>query len=152
MGKPKEFKMPKGKILMGKGSPKPKPGDRTLPKRGGGAVPKGKGGIVDPKRNPKPDGRKRPIPMPKPKPGGKRPMPMPKPKPGKPAPKGGTVIERRIENNEQYQGGPLSLAELRKRIPDSTVSQSQAKRPVDPNKVGVAYGKSKKQVKTFRGR
>ena len=41
--------MPKGKILMGKGSPKPKLGDRTLPRRGGGAVPK-RGPMVGPKR------------------------------------------------------------------------------------------------------
>jgi hypothetical protein len=65
MGKPKEFEMPKGKILMGKD-----PIKRPEPVK-----PKPKGGIVDPKRKPKPDGAK------------KRALPMPKPKPGEPAQK-----------------------------------------------------------------
>jgi hypothetical protein len=56
---------------------------------------------------------------------------MPKPMPGKRAPKGGTVIEKKLEDRKNIKGGgPLSLAELRKRIPSDTISQSQAKRPV----------------------
>jgi hypothetical protein len=59
MGKPKEFKMPKGKILMGKG-PVKKPGP---------IKPNPKGGIVDPKRKELVDKKKRALPMPRPKPG-----------------------------------------------------------------------------------
>lgn len=50
----------------------------------------------------------RPKPI-KPKPGKpdgkKRPIPMPKPRPGKPAPKGGKVIERKIQDNKNIKGG-----------------------------------------------
>jgi hypothetical protein len=115
MGKPKEFEMPKGKILMGKNPiAKPVPGS----------------------------GRKKPTPVrPGPKgmvnPGKKRALPMPKAKPGKPAPKGGTVIERKVQDNEQKKNGPISLGELRKRVPVDSIGQSMAKRkPVMPPRRG----------------
>jgi hypothetical protein len=79
--------------------------------------------------------------MPKGKPGDdkkRKPVPMPKPKPGRPAPKGGKVIEKKLEDRNQMKGGgPLSLAELRKRIPSDTISNSKAKRkPVMPPRRG----------------
>jgi len=83
---------------------------------------------------------KKPAPVkPSPKgmvnPGKKRALPMPKAKPGKPAPKGGTVIERKLENNEQRKGGPLSLAELRKRNTIGGAGSVKTK-PVMPRRGG----------------
>jgi hypothetical protein len=131
--------MPKGKILMGKKTPAPieKAVPRNEEKRGGPRYKKQP--VPDGKRQPMPDGKKRALPMPRPKPGDnkKRPLPMPKPKPGKPAPKGGKVFERKLENNEQKKGGPIPLTKLRNRIPVSTLGPSQANRkPVMPPRRG----------------
>jgi hypothetical protein len=92
MGKPKELKMPKGKILMGKKTPKPD-GREKKP------VPSGPKQF---ERNP--GDRKRALPMPKLMPDAKkRPLPMPKGKPGKPAPKGGKVIEKKLPPKNVYK-------------------------------------------------
>lgn len=144
--------MPKGKILMGKG-----PVKRPAPVK-----PKPKGGIVDPKRNPKPDGKKRPVPMPKPIPGGKRPIPMPKPGdrtlPGRPQ-KPRTLEEKKfIRDQLQKNPGPgtgrgkrgivdpkrkkLTPEQMRslqksKQAASSFLSESKAKRkPVMPPRRG----------------
>lgn len=111
MGQPKEFEMPKGKILMGKG-----PIKRPEPVK-----PKPKGGIVDPKRKSMPDGEK------------KRALPMPKPKPGKPAPKGGKVFERKLEDTSQKGFGAMP-----KRNPRNPIggAGSIKRKPVMPPKKG----------------
>ena len=67
--------MPKGKILMGKKSPKPMP-----------------------------DGKKRPLPMPKDKPNGKkRPLPMPRPMPKPKDKPGQRTVEERNFIRDQMQ-------------------------------------------------
>ena len=135
MGQPKELKMPKGKILMGKKTPEPTPTQVNVRKRNP-RQPIGGPGVGKPK----------PV---KPRPKGMPPVygnsnykPKPTPKrtimdvvfPGKPTPKG-KVFERKLENNEQKKGGPLSLAELRKR---NTIggAGSVKRKPVMPRRGG----------------
>ncbi len=81
-------------------------------------------------KDPNKPGTGKPSPKGMVNPGKKRAVPMPKAKPGKPAPKGGTVIERKVQDNTMIKnGGPLSLAELRKRNRDGAKMQKAAPAP-----------------------
>jgi len=146
MGKPKEFKMPKGKILMGKKTPAPieKAVPRNEEKRGGPRYEKQP--VPDGKRQPKPNDKKRPLPMPRPIPGRKRPVPMPGdrtlPKRGGGAvPKGGMVNpgrtleeQRFIEKQKQLPSRPTKPRTLEEKKFIMDELRRSPRRPISPRK------------------
>lgn len=89
----------------------------------------------------------------------KRPLPMPRPIPGpkKPSPKGERTLPSRPTKPRTLEEKKFIMDELR-RSPSRGSNPKFPRTPIkgkpiaDVNKTGVAYGKNKKQVKTFRGR